>query len=238
MAEVVLFSYQKGDSRIHRLHPTLKILMLFFVAIGVTYGDLLTLLYYIVLIGLSFYKSKISKNLFQMKYITLLAVTIFLFQVVLIKDITFEAIKNSILYVVRISSVILLGRIFTETTRPDDITPGIYNIIRSRRVAQNISLTIRLIPTFLISWSQIQLALKSRGLYLRKNPFIILKNITIPLLVETFKKSDSISNAMESRCYTGWVKCKTFEDNLDILLIVLTTLPHLLQIGMPLLQGL
>lgn len=232
MAEIVLFSYEKGDSKIHKLHPTLKILLLSLISISITYGSIFTVIYYILFIALGFYISGIEGDIRQSKYIVFLTIMVILFQIVFTGDFSLETILITALYVVRISLIIFMGKLFTATTKPDDITPSIYNLLPSMSIAENISLTIRLIPTFLISWSEINQTLKSRGLYLRKNPFYILRNITIPLLIETFRKSDTISSSMESRCYSKWVKCKVSENRIDILIILLAILPHLPQIKM------
>lgn len=232
MAEIKLFTYTKGQSPIHKTHPTLKIILLAIISISITYCSALYLYYYLSLLLLGLYISKI-KNIFnEIKYITFISITLILFQIILVRDFSVDSILSIGIYILKICALLLMGRIFTGTTKPEDITPGLYNILRNKKLAENISLTIRLVPTFLISWGEIKETLNSRGLYLRKNPLYILKNITIPMLIETFKKSDSISIAMESRCYKGWIKNDVIDNKIDIILIVLVIIPHLLRIKM------
>lgn len=230
MASIELFSYKNGNSRLHKAHPTLKILLITLTSYSITYGSGYQLIYYLVLILIGF-KTTGLKSLFRgLKYILFIILSLLLFQIIINRDLTLCNLFSNLLYAVRISEVILIGTLFTGSTNPADITPGLYNIIRNKKIAENISLTIRLVPTFLISWREIEQSLNSRGLYLRKDPFYIIKNITIPLLVETFKKADTISMAMESRCYNGWMKEETVNKEIDIKLIILVILPHLLQI--------
>lgn len=237
MAEIELFSYVKGQSCIHKTHPTLKIILLAIISISITYCTPLYLYYYLSLLLLGLYISKIKKIFNEIKYIVFILITLILFQIVLVRDFSVESLLSIGIYILRICALLFMGRIFTGTTKPEDITPGLYNILRNKKLAENISLTIRLVPTFLISWGEIKETLNSRGLYLRKNPLYILKYITIPMLIETFKKSDSISVAMESRCYYGWIKKDVINNKIDIKLIILVIIPHLLRIKMLLQQG-
>lgn len=232
MAQVDLFIYKKGNSRVHNTHPTVKIVLLILSSIIITAGSTITLLYYTALIAFAFYTTKLNISLLikDLKYIVVLGVVVLTIQLISKESDKVSSIINTAKYILGIGQIILLSTIFTGTTKPREITPGLYKILRNRKVAENISLTIRLIPTFLISWKEIEESLNSRGLYLIKNPIRFISSISIPLLVETFKKSDTISMAMESRCYTGWIKEEISEKRVDIAVIILTLLPSLLQI--------
>lgn len=226
MATLNLFIYKEDVTILHKMHPTLKIILMGFISFLLTYGNNIILVYYTTLVLIGFILSKLNIYLIlkDLKYIIFLGSILTIFS---------GDIIPSVIYTLKIGIIILLGTLFMGTTRPEDITPGLYNIIRNKKLTENISLTIRLIPTFLISWGEIEESLKSRGLYLSKNPLKIIFNITIPLLIETFKRGDSISMAMESRCYSGWVKSKVFERGISISIIALTISPTLLLIKMP-----
>lgn len=223
MADIKLFIYQKGSSSIHKTHPTQKILLLILTSYFLTTGSLYILLYYLVVILLGFYISKLDiKLLFKdLKYLLVLTIIITIFQ---------GSIKNSLIYTLRIGEMLILGTIFTGTTKPNEIAPGLYKLIRNRKIAQNISLTINLIPTFLIGWKEINQSLNSRGLYLSKNPFRKLFGIAIPLLIETFKKSEDISMAMESRAYSGWNNTEIEDNKINIIMLIIFISPFLLLI--------
>lgn len=232
MAQVNLFIFKKGESKLHKTHPTLKILLMFASSMLITTGSNIVLIYYLLLILLGFYKSKLKLSLLlkDIKYILIIALLIILFQVILSSGNKISILLSSLIYSLRIGEIILLGTIFMGTTEPSEITPGLYKVLRNKKIAENISLTIRLIPTFLIGWKEIEESLNSRGLYLIKNPFRFMSAVSLPLLVETFKKADQISMAMDSRCYSGWSDESINNTKLDVIIISLTLLPSLLLI--------
>lgn len=232
MAEINLFIYKDGDSRLHKTHPTLKIVLLICSSIMIYRGDLVTLSYFFLIIFFTFITCKLSLNqlLKDLKYIFVIGLFLVLFQVIITDYNRVDVVSSSAIYLLKLGEMILLGTIFTSTTKPNEITPGIYTIIRNKKLAESISLTIRLIPTFIISWKEVEESLNSRGLYLIKNPVRFIKSVSIPILLELFKKADSISMAMDSRCYNGWrdeeITCK----KIDPIVTILPLLPSLLLI--------
>lgn len=238
MDQISFFTYTPKNTVIHKTHPTLKIILIALLSIKVMRGDLAVQFYSMGVIMISYFISQIPvKSLIkELKYTLFLTITLTLFNY-LLGDYSFrDSLDLSILYSIRIFSVITLGSVFINTTKPQDITPGIYNIFRIKKLSEYISLTIKLIPTFLIGWSRVNESLKSRGLYLSRNPFRLMKHISIPLLVETFKRADTIAVSMESRAYKGWIKTDIENKKMPVYLIVPVILPYLLQIGMLLLQ--
>ncbi|MBN2618339.1 MAG: energy-coupling factor transporter transmembrane protein EcfT [Spirochaetales bacterium] len=221
MAEINIFNYIPGKSRLHKLHPSIKIILMLIISGLTLYGDIYFTIYYFILsiIATKFCKIKIGKV--QIKYLIFIFVSMSVFQ---------YFFSQGVDYSIKIVTIILYGNIFTSTTKPSDITPGLYILIRNRRISENLSLTIRLIPMFLLGWSEINDTLNSRGLFVQKNPFRKIYYITIPLLVETIKRADNISAAMDSRNYNGWTneEIKYREIYLSIIIIVL--LPCLLLI--------
>ncbi|MGL1890278.1 MAG: energy-coupling factor transporter transmembrane protein EcfT [Spirochaetaceae bacterium] len=231
MASVNLFIYQLGDSTIHKMHPTLKILLSSLLTIQIVKANYYTLTYITILILFGFYVSKLSFKLIlkDLRYVIFLSITLIFFQIIFSVDTVLESVIYSLTYVLRVTLMILLGTLFTGTTPPQDITPALFKIIKIKKIAEYLSLTIRLIPTFLISWKEIEMSLNSRGLYLVKNPFKIMSRISIPLLVETFKRADMVSMAMESRSYTGWLVNDVTTKEINIKAILFVTLPVLIK---------
>lgn len=239
MAQIDFFTYNKKDTIIHSTHPTLKIILIALLSITLTRGTIFELMYSISIIVIAYFVSLIPlKSLVkEFRYILFLISSLTVFQFLLGGLDIIEALSSAAYYGLRITGLITLGSIFINTTKPQEITPGVYNIIRSKQISEFISLTIKLIPTFIIGWSHVDESLKSRGLYLSKNPFRIMKHLSIPLLVETFKRANSISISMESRGYNGWIKTDIENKRLPIFLVIPVIIPYLLQIKMLLLQG-
>lgn len=239
MAEIDLYSYKKSNTILNRLHPTLKIVLTAFISISATRGTTPTIIYYLLLVNMGVFSihRSFKPMLNELKYLFFLFISLSFFQA--LGGITpLTSIALSGIYTLKIWIVINLGSIFITTTYPGDIGGGVYRVIPFKKLAEMISLAIKTIPSFLIGWSKVNLALKSRGLYLIKNPVRFLKALTLPLLVETFRRSDAISNSMESRYYNGWVKIPLKNREISPVIILLSTLPSLIQRGMLLLQDL
>lgn len=232
MAQIDFFTYNKKNTILHKTHPTLKIILIALLSITVTRGSLLELIYSVALITVSYFAAQIPfKSLIkELRYIIFLIASLTLFQFLLGGLSFIESLNSAGYYGLRIAGLITLGSIFINTTKPQEISPGVYNIVRNKQVSEFISLTIKLVPTFIIGWSRVDESLKSRGLYFSKNPFRIMKHISIPLLVETFKRADSISTSMESRGYKGWIKADIENKKISVFLIIPVIIPYLLQI--------
>lgn len=186
MADINIFIYKKGHSILHKINSSIKIIITIIFSIIIAKGSSITLIISGAVLFWGLLHSKIGiKTLFNR--FLLIVLPIFLIM--------------APFYTIKLIELLLLGTIFVGTTKPQDIATGIFTITRNSTISKNLALTINLIPTFLISWREIETTLNSRGIYLRKNPFVIMKNIAIPLLIETFRKADNISIAMESRCY-------------------------------------
>lgn len=228
VAEINLFQYRVGTTLIHRMHPTLKILLILLISIQVTYGNTYNLIYYVLLILI--YRRGLSRSeLYYGLYITL---TLTLFQSISIKEFNIQVLFQSLIYSLRFIIVISMGNLFISTTRPESISQAIYNLLRNRKLSENISLSLRTFPIFIESWKQCHTALKARNFYNRKNPFYRLTWISIPLLIETFKKSHDISLTLETRCYSGWIPEEITDRDINKWVIIIILIPYLLQIGM------
>lgn len=223
MAGIDLLLYRPGSSLLHRTHPTLKILLLLLISFQVTYGDVITLIYYMVITQL--YRRKIIKG--ELLYGLYICISLTIFQSINSGSLEVVTFIQSFIYSLRFVQVISLGNIFITTTRPEEISPAIQKLIRSRKISENIGLSLRTFPIFLQSWKQCYMALKSRLYFNRKSPIYRLKWIAIPLLIETFKRSHEISIAMDARCYRGWIEEEISDKEYPIILIIITILPFL-----------
>ena len=234
MAEINLFIFKDVDSLLHRTHPTLKIVFLVIASFFISKGDGLFLTYYslLLLFGFKIAGLKFRTMIRELRYLIILTGIIIIFQLIERHDYILLTLGNSLLYSLRIGLLIFYSILFTGTTKPQDIAPGIYILVRNKSLAQNISLSITLIPTFLLSWYQVKETLESRGIGQVRNPLRIIYYISIPLLVDIFKRSNSISEAMNARSYSKWIVQKPQNRERPIIIIFVTTLPFLQLIKM------
>lgn len=124
-----------------------------------------------------------------------------------------ERSMNALMYVVRISLVIVASFVITFTTTSTQLTDALSRILRLLRalrvpvddVAFTLSLALRFIPLVFEQFAQIKLAQTSRGasfevgsLWHRLRTWMV---VMIPLFVGFFRHADTIAEAMDARCY-------------------------------------
>ena len=130
-------------------------------------------------------------------------------------SISYKAIEISIILALRLVLMIASASILTITTLPSDLTYGIEKLLKpfklfkvpSHEIAMMMSIALRFIPTIFDEFDKIIKAQKSRGAdfdngsLLKKIKCFI--PILVPLFINTFKRADELTIAMESRCYRG-----------------------------------
>ena len=105
-------------------------------------------------------------------------------------------------------NVMLIGLVLTTTTRPLEIKAAVQwflkpvPLIPEQRVAFMISLALKFMPLIFGAAREVSHAVNARCGNLRKNPFRRLIHSTWPLLKKTFQSADSLSLAMQARCYS------------------------------------
>ncbi|MEM4447310.1 MAG: energy-coupling factor transporter transmembrane component T [Nitrososphaerota archaeon] len=107
-------------------------------------------------------------------------------------------------FFVRVFAVMNAGLFFAFTTSPNKFSRGLEKLKVPRSVSFTLTLTIRFIPVFLKEAEEVLSSLKVRGVKLGirgfiKNPKVVLRSLTIPLIVRMVKTSDDLASALESR---------------------------------------
>ena len=141
-----------------------------------------------------------------------LAILIFIW---VCNSIPFDAARslNALMYVVRISLVIIASFVITFTTTSTQLTDALASILRPLRalkvpvddIAFTLSLALRFIPLLFEQLGQIKIAQASRGaqfgsgsLWKRLKTWMV---VLIPLFIGFFRQADSVAEAMDARCY-------------------------------------
>ncbi len=116
-------------------------------------------------------------------------------------------------YSLRVFLVIFLTILLVTTTKPKTLTLSIEYLLKPLKkfyfpvhiFSVIISLTLRLVPTFIEEARNILEAQASRGLDFKNSGFRkkiqVLISLLIPLIVSIFKRADDMATAMESRGY-------------------------------------
>lgn len=142
-----------------------------------------------------------------------LAILIFIW---VCNSIPFDAARslNALMYVVRISLVIVASFVITFTTTSTQLTDALASILRPLRalkvpvddIAFTLSLALRFIPAAVrAAWADQRSRRTSRwgsvwtgSLWKRLKTWMV---VLIPLFIGFFRQADSVAEAMDARCY-------------------------------------
>lgn len=116
---------------------------------------------------------------------------------------------------VRLLLLLLAGSLLTLTTTSMDITEGTEKLLQplstigipTHEFAFVMGTALRFLPQFAEEFRQIRIAQTARGAKLSTSPMRTgLSSITslmVPLFASVFRHADTLSGAMEARCYNG-----------------------------------
>ena len=105
-------------------------------------------------------------------------------------------------------SILVLAQLFIASTDPLGISPALYAffkhipLIPARDLSTRMGLSLSLIPLILDEMNEIRDAMISRCGWNPRRPLRNLFHMGLPLLEGILLKAESLSDAMESRCYT------------------------------------
>ncbi len=216
---MTLFSYKTGQTLAHDLDVRVKCALVCLLSVGLLNTGLLGIL--ICLGFLVFYLKKLNHTLKDL----VRRLFFFLFFLILILlsrwatlpgeamftllgiTLTWQGLISGGQMALRFLCIMLLGLIFTATTRSGDIKAaaqwflGPVPFVPEKRAAIMISLALRFFPLILHQAMEISHAVNARCGNLEKNPVKRMVHLTWPLLKKVFSSADNLSLAMEARCY-------------------------------------
>jgi energy-coupling factor transporter transmembrane protein EcfT len=220
MAELSIWGYRPGHSRLHTLDTRLKLALLAAFSLTVLKAGLTGLLFLSsgLLIPALYIRLPLKAALYEMRYLALLLLFVFIARVLSTPgDILwqYKAIRISdagllagALACGRLALIVAAGLVFTATTRPGAIRGAIrwylspLPFLPRARIATMLSLLIRFLPVVWGQARQTAMAQSARCIERRKNPIYRLKHFILPLFRRLFTGADELVLAMEARCYT------------------------------------
>lgn len=226
---ITIGQYIPGDTIIHKLDPRIKILgSILFMIILFVVKELWVFGIIAVCLGIIIAISRIKPRFIYrgLKPVFILLILTAVLNIFMTKggDLIFkwkfiriysEGVKIAIFMGVRLVLLIMSTSILTLTTSPIQLTDGIETLLNplkkikfpAHELAMIITIALRFIPTLLDETDKIMKAQMSRGADFKTgNLMKRAKNllpILIPLFINSFKRADELSVAMESRCYRG-----------------------------------
>ena len=118
-----------------------------------------------------------------------------------------HGIKDGALVSIRFLIIMLLGMIFSHTTKPSSIKSAAewflkpVPFIPEKRASLMIGLSIRFLPLIIEQAKQVSDAQKARCADNQKNPVKKIARLILPIFKKTFQTADNLALAMESRCF-------------------------------------
>lgn len=128
-------------------------------------------------------------------------------------QISYAGLNLGLLQIGKFVLLVLAASLLTMTTNASQITSGLERLLRplkminisSHNIAMLMSLALRFLPTLLEQMQQISEAQLSRGAHFNPRRLFgkikAISYLTIPLLINIFRQSDQLADAMEARGY-------------------------------------
>lgn len=221
--------YWPGNSPLHRLDPRTKVLATLYLVVIVF---LATNGWSMLLVALfclgAFALGRISpwqaiKSIAPLLFIIVLTM---LFNLLFVTggdtyvdwgwlQITQEGVQQALFIGVRLLLLLLFGSLLTLTTTSLDITEAFDRLLSplgrlgapTHEFAFVMGVALRFLPEFAKEFAMISKAQESRGAKLSTSPLrtgtAAITSLIVPLFASVFRHADTLSAAMEARCYHG-----------------------------------
>lgn len=229
LKDITLGQYFPIESKLHKLDPRTKILLLlldiiliFTAKSAISYG--LIILFTAFLVKISKVPAKLYfKGLKPILFVIVFTAILNMF----LTDgkeiyffghsigITVEGVLMAVKMAIRLVILIIASCILTYTTSPMALTDGIEKLLKplskigfpAHELAMMMSIAIRFIPTLIEETDKIIKAQQARGADFDTGSIIkrakALIPMLVPLFISAFRRADELAVAMESRCYRG-----------------------------------
>jgi energy-coupling factor transporter transmembrane protein EcfT len=210
MAEIALLHYQPGHSRLHRLDPRFKVVLMIGYIAGMFTG---AWLHWGVTTALLFWasaQSGLRPYTFrrELKVFAVLALIIGASHFFIAAAAGWQAAAGAAAAAAwRFLLIVWLGILFTAVTDPTELHGVIYWLLKpvpgipAGRLATHAALSLVIIPLLLDGVHEIREARKARGIELRKNPIIRMKSIMNPLMEKLLLQMEELALALEARYF-------------------------------------
>ncbi len=221
--------YWAADSFVHRIDPRTKLIgTIALVVITFCAGNCWALAFVaVVVVGLfALAHVPFSQALRSILPLAFIIVLTALFNLLFVRGgevyvdwgwmaITSEGVRTAAFIAVRLTLLLLSGSLLTLTTTTLDITEAFERLLMPlRRIgvpahefALVMGIALRFLPQFVDEFRTIRAAQVSRGAKLASSPtrsgLSGLTSLLVPLFASAFRHADTLSSAMDARCYHG-----------------------------------
>lgn len=232
MAQGALFGrYWEANSPIHRLDPRAKIVGTLLYIIAVFCASNFPALGVVAVFSIAFFAIaripllQALRSIAPLSFIIVLTAIFNLFYIqggeVLaswaIFTISEEGVRQALFMTVRLTLLLLSGSLLTLTTTSFDITEALERLLAplarigvpAHEFSLVMGIALRFLPQFAEEFRTIRAAQLARGAKLATSPvkggLSGLTSLLVPLFTSAFRHADTLSSAMDARCYHGAV---------------------------------
>lgn len=229
LKNITLGQYYPVDSRVHKMDPRAKILLLIALIVAIFLsGNLLAYVPVAGFIALAAFCSKVPIKLLikGLKPLRFILIFTFILNLFFLQGetplldlgfavITKEALLSAVHFSLRLVLLVMASSLLTLTTPPIVLTDGMERLLSPLRVihfpahemAMMMSIALRFIPTLLEEADKIMKAQTARGADFESGNLIqrakAMVPLLVPLFVSAFRRAGDLAMAMEARCYHG-----------------------------------
>lgn len=221
----ILGRYWPGTSPIHRMDPRAKLLLSLAVMVVIFVAQTFWSLAVCALFVLGFLAiSNIPLRSALRSIVPLLFVVVItaLLNIFFVHDgtvvfqwafitITDEGLIKAVFLAIRLVLLLLAMSLLTLTTETLDITDAFEYLLRplarlgmpAHELSMMMGIALRFLPQFIIELQTIYRAQVSRGAQFKDGKLSMVKSLVIPLFTSAFRHAETLSLAMDARCYHG-----------------------------------
>lgn len=221
----ILGRYWPGTSPIHRMDPRAKLLLSLAVMVVIFVAQTFWSLAVCALLVLGFFAiSNIPLRSALRSIVPLLFVVVItaLLNIFFVHDgtvvfqwafitITDEGLIKAVFLAIRLVLLLLAMSLLTLTTETLDITDAFEYLLRplarlgmpAHELSMMMGIALRFLPQFIIELQTIYRAQVSRGAQFKDGKLSMVKSLVIPLFTSAFRHAETLSLAMDARCYHG-----------------------------------
>lgn len=249
LKDITVGRYVYGNSILHRMNPSVKIVLTIMYAAAVFMADLpimyaVFVIFTVLAVLLAEVPIKmILKGLRPLGWLLLFTTLCNMFFVPGDKlfslfgfTATIQGVEESVKLAIRLILTVVGASLLTLTTSPLQLTDGMEKILKpldklkfpSHEIAMMISIALRFIPVIARESQALMKAQKARGADMENGGIFkrarAVIPVIIPLLAASLRRAEELAVAMEARCYNGKRRTrmkKTYVTGIDIYAIAL-----------------
>lgn len=219
MAELTLFHYRPGCSILHDVDGRIKLAAMLCFSLTTLTAGVSALVLISLFMACLLVQTRVSlwTVLIELRYFIMLMAIVFMARAlatpgdaVIMKyhmSISIQGIVSGVMVCWRLMVIVILGLMWTATTRPAVIRQSIQWMLRPvpgvphHKIGTMIGLLIRFIPVIFLKIREILDAQRARAVDQRKNPVYRMTKLSMSVLRNVFLTADRLAQAMEARCY-------------------------------------